>query len=45
MMLIYCDEFDYEGEPNPKKWGHEIGGHGFGNGESQYYTDRLKNSL
>jgi beta-glucanase (GH16 family) len=44
MKLIFCDEFDYEGAPNPEKWVHEIGGHGFGNNESQYYTDRLKNS-
>ncbi|WML49062.1 glycoside hydrolase family 16 protein [Neobacillus sp. PS3-34] len=45
MKLIFCDEFDYEGAPNSEKWVHDIGGHGFGNNESQYYTDRLKNSF
>lgn len=45
MKLIFSDEFDYAGAPNPEKWVHDIGGHGFGNNESQYYTDRLKNSF
>ncbi|MBI9072136.1 MAG: glycoside hydrolase family 16 protein [Melioribacteraceae bacterium] len=43
--LVWADEFDYEGNPDPKKWGYDIGGHGWGNNELQYYTDREKNSV
>lgn len=37
--LVWSDEFDYEGAPNPNKWGYDIGGHGWGNNELQYYTE------
>lgn len=44
-QLVWSDEFDYEGLPDPTKWAHEVGGHGWGNNELQYYTDkRLLNS-
>jgi len=36
--LVWSDEFDYEGLPDPKKWSYDIGGHGWGNEELQYYT-------
>ena len=36
--LVWSDEFDYEGEPDPEKWGYDIGGNGWGNHELQYYT-------
>ena len=26
--LVWSDEFDYEGEPDPEKWGYDVGGHG-----------------
>lgn len=42
--LVWSDEFDYEGKPNPEKWGYECGGHGWGNNESQYYSDRIENA-
>ncbi|NLG81288.1 MAG: glycoside hydrolase family 16 protein [Bacilli bacterium] len=42
--LVWSDEFDYEGKPDPSKWAYTIGGHGFGNNESQYYTDDIKNA-
>lgn len=42
--LVWSDEFDYEGKPDPEKWGYDIGGHGWGNNELQYYTDRLENA-
>ncbi len=43
--LVWSDEFDYDGLPDPARWGYEIGGHGWGNGEAQFYTDaRLENS-
>ncbi|MBQ2676706.1 MAG: glycoside hydrolase family 16 protein [Clostridia bacterium] len=43
--LVWSDEFDVDGKPNPENWGYQIGGHGWGNQESQYYTDRLDNSF
>lgn len=42
--LVWSDEFDYEGPPDPKKWGYDTGGHGWGNGELQHYTDRADNA-
>lgn len=43
--LVWSDEFDYTGLPNPDKWGYDVGGSGWGNQELQYYTDkRLKNA-
>ena len=38
------DEFDYTGAPDPGRWGYDLGGHGWGNRELQYYTDRLENA-
>lgn len=43
--LVWSDEFDYTGKPNSDKWGYDVGGGGWGNGEEQYYTDRLENSF
>lgn len=37
--LVWSDEFDYKGLPDPKKWGYDVGGRGWGNNELQYYTD------
>lgn len=37
--LVWADEFDYEGLPDPDKWGYDIGGSGWGNHELQYYTE------
>ena len=37
---VWADEFNYEGPPDPAKWVLESGGHGWGNRELQYYTDR-----
>jgi beta-glucanase (GH16 family) len=36
--LVWSDEFDVPGLPNPLKWTCEEGGHGWGNNELQYYT-------
>lgn len=33
------DNFDYEGLPDSSKWGYDVGGHGWGNNELQYYTE------
>ncbi|KAF0131013.1 MAG: bglA1 [Bacteroidetes bacterium] len=40
---FWFDEFDYQGLPDPLKWGYDIGGSGWGNNELQYYTDDIKN--
>ncbi len=42
--LVWSDEFDYTGAPDPEKWTYELGGGGWGNGERQVYTDSLDNS-
>lgn len=36
--LVWADEFDYEGEPDPEKWSYETGAGGWGNHELQNYT-------
>jgi beta-glucanase (GH16 family) len=43
--LIWEDQFNQDGKPNPLIWKHETGGHGFGNNEAQFYTDRLDNAF
>lgn len=41
--LVWSDEFDYEGLPNPEKWNYEEGF--IRNNEQQYYTrERLENA-
>ncbi len=37
--LVWSDEFDYEGLPDDTKWSYDVGGHGWGNNELQYYTE------
>jgi len=44
LELVWSDEFDYEGAPDPTKWTHETGAGGWGNQERQFYTDSLDNS-
>jgi beta-glucanase (GH16 family) len=41
-QLVWADEFDYGGLPDPSKWGYDVGGHGWGNKELQFYTARRK---
>ena len=36
---VWADEFDTDGAPDPAKWSYEVGGHGWGNNELQFYTD------
>ena len=40
--LVWADEFNYKGLPDPAKWSYDVGGHGWGNKELQFYTDRRK---
>jgi beta-glucanase (GH16 family) len=42
--LVWSDEFNYTGKPDPEKWAYDIGGDGWGNHELEYYTDRLENA-
>ncbi len=43
--LVWSDEFDYTGLPNSEKWSYDVGGHGWGNAELQYYTqNRTENA-
>ncbi len=41
--LVWADDFDKPGAPDAKKWKYQIGGHGWGNKELQYYTSRKDN--
>ncbi len=43
--LVWSDEFDYTGLPDPAKWNMETGGGGWGNNELQYYTDSENNAM
>jgi beta-glucanase (GH16 family) len=38
--LVWSDEFNYTGLPDSSKWRYDVGGHGWGNKELQYYTLR-----
>ncbi len=40
--LVWSDEFDRAGLPDPSKWNYDTGGHGWGNNELQYYTQSRK---
>lgn len=43
--LIWADEFETEGLPDPNKWGYDQGDHGWGNNELQMYTkENLENA-
>lgn len=42
--LVWGDEFDRDGAPDPTLWNFDVGGHGWGNRELQFYTDRAENA-
>jgi beta-glucanase (GH16 family) len=43
--LVWGDEFNYAGLPDSSKWQYDVGGHGWGNQELQYYSrQRSKNA-
>lgn len=43
--LLWSDEFDQDGLPSTLKWSFEVGDHGWGNNELQYYkANDLKNA-
>jgi len=43
--LIWSDEFDADGAPNPANWTYDLGAGGWGNGESQTYTNNADNVI
>jgi beta-glucanase (GH16 family) len=47
MSLLWSDEFDIAGSPDPAKWGYDIGtgSGGWGNNELEYYTNRTDNVI
>lgn len=42
--LVWSDEFNGTGLPDPAKWSYDTGGNGWGNNELEYYTQRLQNA-
>jgi beta-glucanase (GH16 family) len=42
-QLVWSDEFDYEGVPDPAKWNYDLGNHQWANRELQAYTNRPGN--
>jgi beta-glucanase (GH16 family) len=40
--LTWSDEFDRDGAPDPTRWTYDVGGHGWGNNELQFYTDNRR---
>ena len=45
--LVWSDEFNYAGLPDPNKWSYDTSGNatGWGNNEAEFYTKaRLKNA-
>lgn len=45
LALVWSDEFNTDGAPDPAKWGYNLGAGGWGNNEVQFYTDRPENSI
>lgn len=43
--LVWSDEFNTDGAPDPTKWSYDIGAGGWGNGEAQYYTNSTNNAV
>jgi beta-glucanase (GH16 family) len=44
LSLVWSDEFDTPGLPDPLKWGYDLGAGGWGNNELEYYTNRSDNA-
>lgn len=43
--MVWSDEFDVDGAPDADTWGYDLGATGWGNNESQNYTDRADNVI
>ena len=44
-LAIWSDEFNTNGSPDAANWGYDLGAGGWGNNESQYYTNRAENAI
>lgn len=42
--LVWQDEFDHDGPPDPARWNYDLGASGWGNQELQCYTDSIENA-
>ncbi len=42
--LVWAEEFNKNGPPDPSNWGYDLGDHGWGNNELQNYTNSLNNA-
>lgn len=45
MNLVWSDEFNTPGSPDPTKWTYDLGAGGWGNNELEYYTSRTDNAI
>jgi beta-glucanase (GH16 family) len=45
LSLVWSEEFNAGGAPDPSKWGYDLGAGGWGNNEVEYYTNRLDNAI
>lgn len=44
--LVWSDEFNHKGLPDSSKWNYDVGGHGWGNNEKQFYLEKsIENSF
>lgn len=43
--IVFEDNFDIAGAPDPTKWGYDLGAGGWGNGEVQTYTNAAENVI
>jgi beta-glucanase (GH16 family) len=41
--LVWSDEFNYSGKPDPRKWQIDSDKNGWGDGELEHYSDSLEN--
>ncbi len=45
LAVVWSDEFNTDGTPDPAKWGYDLGAGGWGNNELEYYTNRPENAV
>ena len=45
LQLVWSEEFNVDGAPDPTKWGYDLGAGGWGNNELEYYTNRTDNAF
>lgn len=45
LAVVWSDEFNTDGSPDPTKWGYDLGAGGWGNNELEYYTNRIENAV